>query len=1072
MALSDPCSPDSAGRGAAGGIAVVGMACRLPGAADPAELWNLLSRGGDAVRDAPPHRGWPAGAPTSRGGFLDRIDLFDAEFFGMLPVEAAATDPQQRLALELVWEALEDAGVVPASLRGQPVGVFAGVAADGYAHLLRESPARSSYAAAGVSRSMIANRVSHVLATRGPSITVDTGQSSSLVAVHLAAESLLRGESSMAVVVGVHLNTDPAAGRHLGALGVLSPSGRCAVFDADADGFVRGEGGGVVVLKPLAEAIRAGDPVHAVILGSAVNHDGGSDTLTAPNPDAQRDVRLLACHRAGVGPEDVQYVELHGTGTRLGDAVEATALGAGAAEPRAEGAPLLVGSVKTNIGHLEGAAGIAGLLKLILALVHRQLPASLHFRAEGPPLARLGLRVPTARGPWPRPDRPLLGGVSSFGLGGTNCHVVVGEAPARAGGTAAGRGTGPVAWPLSGRTETDLRAQAARLRGWLSTADGDPEDIAHSLATTRTHFAHRAVVVAADEAARNAALASVAAGAPSADALLGHAPSDRPGAPVFVLPGHGPQWTGMARGLLTTSAVFAERIQECDEAFAQHVDWSLREVLLGAPGAPALTRDDVVQPAMFATVVALAAVWASCGVRPAALIGHSQGEIAAAHLAGALSLPDAVRIVAARARTVATLAGTGAMLSTALPADELARMIAEQHHDLHVAVVNAPNATVASGDPRAVRELARACAAEGIAHQVLGINYASHSPHVEPLRARLRAELGDITPRPLARAVYSTVTGGRADAGFATAEYWGENLRRPVRFDAAVRAALAEGHRAFVEVSPHPVLAQAVADVAAHLDTPVAVVGTLHRDDGGWDRFVRSLAQAHAQGVDVSWDRVYPAGRRVRLPTYPFHRRSHWLPDTGAPAASTAEPADDGRARDPLDVVTGHLAVVLGNEPSTPVDPERSFRELGLDSVGISEFCGRLSAATGVSLTTAEVFSHPTPRALADHVAVLIADLATGEEPASHERPRADVLRALTHLERVLPGLSGDAAPDVDARLRALLRTLNELHHTAPDPLLGAASDDELFAVLDNELGLAGASGPNTSDLGGGIEAR
>ncbi|MFJ7250813.1 type I polyketide synthase, partial [Kitasatospora sp. NPDC098652] len=615
-------------------IAIVGLSCRLPQAPDPAAFWRLLTDGRSAVSATPPDR-WRGEAGRTaglrHGAFLDGVDRFDAAFFGISPREAASMDPQQRLMLELAWESLEDAMTVPADLAGRAVGVFVGAIGDDYAALLHDHgpEAVDQHSLTGTSRGIIANRISYALGLRGPSLTVDAAQASALVAVHLACESLLSGESDVAMAGGVNLNLATATAVETERFGGLSPDGRCYTFDARANGYVRGEGGGFVVLKPLARAVADGDRIYCVIRGSAMNNDGATDGLTVPSADAQRDVMRLAHDRAGLAPGSVQYVELHGTGTKVGDPIEAASVSAALATARTDG-PLQVGSAKTNVGHLEGAAGIVGLIKTALSVRHRRLPASLNYETPNPmidPVA-LNIEVRTEPGPWPRPDAPLVAGVNSFGMGGTNCHVVVTEPPRTAGepvvdpapeaepatgaraeaGEGAGAGaTGRqvVPWVLSARDRTALRAQAAALRTAVEERRLDPVEVGWSLLTTRSSFEHRAVVLGSDREELLDGLAAVAGEDPAPLAVTGRT-TGVPGKTVFVFPGHGTQWPGMGLALLDTSPVFAEHLHACDQALRPHTGWSLLDVLRAEPGAPDLNRVDVVQPAIFAVTVALA----------------------------------------------------------------------------------------------------------------------------------------------------------------------------------------------------------------------------------------------------------------------------------------------------------------------------------------------------------------------------------------------------------------------------------------------------------------------------------
>ncbi|MBS2963681.1 SDR family NAD(P)-dependent oxidoreductase, partial [Actinocrinis puniceicyclus] len=1045
-----------------GAIAVIGVSCRLPGAEDPAAFWRLLRDGVDAVGQVPAGR-WdpdalgddvpePVRLAARHGAFLDRVDGFDAGFFGVSPREAGAMDPQQRLMLELSWEAVEDAGLVAEALRGSRTGVFVGAIGDDYATLLyQHGPgAIGRHSFTGVRRGLIANRVSYTFGLHGPSLTVDTAQSSSLVAVHMACESLRRGETALAIAGGVQLNLIPEGAVSAARFGGLSPDGRCFTFDARANGFVRGEGGAALVLKPLAGALADGDPIYSVILGSAVNNDGtgGGDGLVVPNGAAQAEVVRDALAQAAIRPGRVQYIELHGTGTPVGDPIEAEALGAVFRARRAAGDPLAVGSVKTNLGHLEGAAGVVGLLKTVLSVRHRQLPASLHFRTPNPaiPLDGLRLRVQRETGAWPHAERPLLAGVSSFGIGGTNCHVVVGEAPRSAPGasprpaatlsaaalsaaahteadaTVAEPG-GPaarlVALPVSGRTPAALRAQAERVAARIAATAADEDagpavcDLGYSLATTRTAFEHRAVVLAGDRQEALSGLAALARGEDAAHAVAGRA-LEEPKV-VFVFPGQGAQWSGMALELFDDSPVFRGLLHAAAAAVEHHTHWSVLGVLRGEPGAPDLDGDEVTQPVLFAVMVALAGYWESLGVHPDAVTGHSQGEIAAACVSGALSMDEAARIVVERSRMLATLAHGGVMVSIPLPADEVRTLIPRWQGALCIAVYNSPFSTVVAGVPEAAHDLIAHLAQRDVKARMVQVNYASHSPHVEQIRDGLLNAFGEVDAREPRTAFYSTVTAGpltdRLDAG-----YWYRNLREPVQMEATTRALAQDGFTVFLEVSAHPVLISALRDTldgAEPTDARPVALGTLRRGEGGWARFASSLAQLHTAGVAVDWETVFAGtgARRVPLPTYPFQRQSHWLTaDAAASAARAALPAGAGAAdQDTEDtsaacglpgaqwsglspagldarlaeLVRTTVAIVLGHVTPDTVDEARSFKSLGFDSLASVELRDRLRAATGLSLGAGLLFNFPTPAALVRHLRERLAGTPGGEpDPA------------------------------------------------------------------------------------------
>jgi acyl transferase domain-containing protein len=1027
-------------------IAVVGISCRLPRAPDPEAYWRLLESGRDAIAELPDERRTLAGEiadealeehPGLRlGGFIADVDRFDPAFFGISPREAAAMDPQQRLTLELAWEALEDAGIPPRGERSGAAGVFLGAIAGDYATLVERggSDAISRHTATGLHRSIIANRVSYALGLEGPSLTVDAAQSASLVAVHLACESIRRGESGLALAGGVHLNLDPRGALGAARIGALSPDGRCFTFDARANGFVRGEGGGIVVLRPLAEARAAGDHVYCVIRGSAVNNDGGGSALTAPRQGAQEEVLRSAYRRAGVRRADVQYVELHGSGTPAGDPVEAAALGAVLGSDR-RAAPLPVGSAKTNVGHLEGAAGIAGLIKVALSFERERIPASLNFEQANPaiPLDELGLRVQTELAPWSRTRSPRLAGVSSFGVGGTNCHLVLSDEfadnqnkrskPKKASGpedAAAGPplpGTTPLL--LSAASPAALRAQAGRLSAHLEAhPEQTLQDVALSLASTRSQLRHRAVLVAADRARAQAALTELAGGH-DASLLTGMARSD--GSPVFLFPGQGSQWVGMGVELAATSAVFDGYLEECEAALEPHIDFSVREALAGAGGRASLDRVDVIQPALFAVLVSLARFWRHCGVTPAAVVGHSQGEVAAAYIAGGLSLEDAARIAAVRSRLIQERAGEGGMASVALPVAALDELLAPFGDRLAVAARNGPAAAIVSGERAALDELLEACAAREVrARDLPGGIFASHSPFVEPMREQLVDALAELSPRSGDIPFHSTVTGGLLDTRELGPEYWYRNLRQPVRFEAVTRQLLERGERLFVEISAHPVFATAVeGTVEAVLDDPAeaTVLATLRRDEGGPERFARSLAEAHVAGAAVDWSGYFAGGKRVTLPTYPFQRQRYWLDgvqgeaaaegstdDASGLATDLADLPESERERRVLALVQGEAAEVLGRASPDSVEPGLSFKELGFDSATAADLRKRLRTATGLRIGSTAVFDHPTAGSLARHLLAL----ATGgrERPAAVRVESSEEPIAIVGMACRFPGAS------------------------------------------------------------------
>ncbi|EOD63585.1 type I polyketide synthase, partial [Amycolatopsis vancoresmycina] len=888
-------------------VAIVGMSCRFPGGVrTPEQLWDLLAAGEDAVGAFPADRGWdlarlydedPGSAGTSytrEGAFLHDAADFDAGFFGISPREALAMDPQQRLLLETSWEVLERAGIDPTSVRGEKVGVYAGVMYSDYAARLLLAPdvyaEFEAFLGNGSAGSVASGRIAYTLGLEGPAVTIDTACSSSLVALHLACQAVRLGDCSLALAGGVTVMATPGTFTAFSRQRGLAADGRCKPFADAADGTGWGEGAGMLLVERLSDARRHGHPVLAVVRGSAVNQDGASSGLTAPNGPSQQRVIRAALANAALSASDVDAVEAHGTGTRLGDPIEAQALLSAYGQGRST--PLWLGSVKSNLGHTQAAAGVAGIIKSVQAMRAGVLPQSLHIDAPSSRVdwAAGAVRLLTEATPWPETGQPRRIGVSSFGVSGTNAHVILEQAPAES-PLPPRAASGPVPWVLSAGSPEALRAQAAG----LLPHGGDPVDVGFSLAKSRALLSHRAVVTGPD------GLAALAAGAPSPAVVTGEAASR--GKVALVFPGQGSQWPGMALELAASSPVFAARLDECAAALSSFVDWSLRDELRGP-----LARVDVVQPALFAVMVSLAELWRSYGVVPDAVVGHSQGEIAAAVVSGALSLSDGARVVALRSRALLALAGRGCMVSVAAPLTAVEALLSD---GLAIAAVNGPSAVVVSGAPEALDELVARCAADGVRAKRVPVDYASHSAQVEQLREEILEVLAPITPRAPEIAFMSTVTGdwaGAPDAG-----YWYANLRHTVRLDQAVERLKGEGFGTFIEASPHPVLTMALGE-------DVLALGSLRRDDGGVTRFHTALAEAHVHGVAVDWTPAFPDGRIVDLPTYAFQRKRYWLDAPDRPA--TGDPADARfwTAVDGGDV--GALAELIG------VPAETSFAEL------------------------------------------------------------------------------------------------------------------------------------------------
>jgi acyl transferase domain-containing protein len=884
-------------------IAIVGMACRFPGGVtSPEELWRLVADEVDAITPFPTGRGWDtdglydpdpeaSGKTYTRvGGFLHDAGDFDAGFFGISPREALGMDPQQRLLLETTWETLERAGIDPDSLRGSQTGVFVGASWQSYGPRLQDAPdVVEGRLLTGGAPSIMSGRVAYQFGFVGPALTVDTACSSSLVALHLAIQALRSGECDLALAGGVTVMSTPGAFVEFSRQRGLAPDGRCKAFASAADGTDFAEGIGMLAVERLSDARRNGHRVLAVVRGTAVNQDGASNGLTAPNGPSQQRVIRQALANAGLSTSDIDVVEAHGTGTRLGDPIEAEALLATYGQDRSE--PLWLGSLKSNIGHSQHASGVAGIIKVVMAMRHGTMPKTLHVDEPSSAVdwTTGAVELLTEPREWPSTDGTRRAGVSSFGFSGTNAHVIIevadqpeetpSEAPAL------------VPWVVSARTEDALRTRLDQVAG-LSDVDE-----AWSLLTTRSLFAHRAVRFGAEQVVTGVA-------------------SQGDNRVVFVFPGQGSQWAGMAVDLLDSAPVFAAALADCAAALEPFVDWSLLDVLRAVPGAPPLERVDVLQPVLFAVNVSLAALWRSFGVEPAAVVGHSQGEIAAAHVAGALSLEDATRIVALRSKLILRLSGKGAMTSVPLPAADVEQRLARWGDLLSVAALTGPGVTVVSGDPVAVDELLASLDAEGVqAKRIPGVDAAGHSTQVEALRDELLAVIADVAPRRADVPFYSTVTGGRLDADVLDPAYWYRNMREPVRFLPAVRALAADGHRVFVEISPHPVLGlgieESVQDVA---DDPV-VVGTLKRGSGALEQVLTSVARVFVRGVPVDWRVLFDGGRHVDVPTYPFQRETYWLPasaEAGDVSSAGLSAADHPLLGAVVELVDGDGLVLTG----------------------------------------------------------------------------------------------------------------------------------------------------------------
>ncbi|SFQ99943.1 Acyl transferase domain-containing protein [Lentzea waywayandensis] len=956
-------------------IAIVGMACRYPGGANtPERLWDLVAGETDAISDFPADRGWDvarlyrAGAPqpghsyVRQGGFLHEAADFDPEFFGISPREAVAMDPQQRLLLEVAHEAFERAGLPVDGLRGSRTGVFVGGMAQIAGPSEEQVEALSGYLLTGSAASVFSGRIAYTFGLEGPALTVDTACSSSLVAMHLAAQALRAEECTLALAGGVTIMTTPEGFVEFSQQGGLAADGRAKAFSDNADGTAWGEGVGLLVLERLSDARRLGHPVLAVLRGSAVNQDGASNGLTAPNGLAQQRVIRAALADSRLAPSDVDVVEAHGTGTTLGDPIEAEALLATYGKDRDR--PLWLGSLKSNIGHTQAAAGVGGVIKMVEAMRHGVLPKTLHSDVPSSHVdwtsGQVRLLAEAVR--WPETDVPRRAGVSSFGVSGTNAHVIIEAVPAEDDEPSAELPVVP--WVLSARTGSALRDLAQA----LGVLDDDPVDIGRALVTTRSVREHRAVVL--DAAGLDAVTSEPA----------------NPGDVVFVFPGQGSQWAGMGRALLGSSPVFASRMSECASALSSFVDWNLLDVL---DDEEALGRVDVVQPVLWAVMVSLAEVWRSHGVEPAAVVGHSQGEIAAAVVAGGLSLEDGARVVALRSKAILRLSGLGGMVSLAASVDHARELIAAWDGRISVAAVNGPSSVVVSGEAGALDELV---ASVEVRARRIAVDYASHSAQVELLAAELAELLAPVRPLPGRIPFVSAVTGEVLDTTGLDAAYWYRNLREPVRFDQAVTTLLANRATVFVECSPHPVLTVGIEETIEHAGAGAAAVGTLRRDDGDLSRLVTSLGEAFARGAEVDWAGVFAGTgtRRVTLPTYPFQRERYWS-EPGTPRRRTA--VDDLRHETTWRLVPAGTPAVTGTWVVLGADDLTDRVAQGLARHGAevirSAEVGDLTDVRGVLAVAPDgrTLGHP------DVPAGFAATLAAVQALADHEVPLWTVTR-------------------------------------------------------------------------------
>lgn len=1037
-------------------MAVIGMGCRLPGGAvGPDSYWSVLTNGVDTISEVPADR-WDADAfydpdplapgrmPSKWGGFLPDVAGFDADFFGISPREADAMDPQQRLLLEVAWEALEHAGIAPNDLGGTRTGVMMGVYYSEYQTASAAHPdSIDAYSATGNAHSVTVGRIAYTLGLQGPAVAVDTACSSSLVAVHLACQSLRLRESDLALAGGVNLILRPETQLALVKWGMLSPRGRCHSFDAGADGFVRGEGAGVVVLKRLTDAVRDGDRVLAVVRGSAVNQDGRSNGLTAPNSLAQRDVIRRALRFAEVAPNSVHFVETHGTGTALGDPIEFEAL---AATYGPGGDPCALGAVKTNMGHLEGAAGIAGFIKAVLAVQRAQIPPNLHFSQWNPAIdpSPTRLFVPTEVTRWPAGTGPRRAAVSSFGLGGTNAHVVLEQGPDPVPAPADVAQDAVTTLVVSGRTPQRVASWAAVLADWMEREGTRVAlaDVAHTLDSHRAHHTRFATVCACDREQAVAGLRAIAAGIPAAGVV---GPQERPRATgtVFVYSGQGSQWPGMGRQLLADEPTFASAVDEIEPAFVEQAKFSLREVLEGGQPVVGIAR---IQPVLVGYQLALTALWRSYGVQPAAVIGHSMGEVTAAVVAGALSVADGLRVIATRSRLMSRLSGQGAMALLELDADA-AKSVLRRHPDLTLAVHASPRQTVVAGPPQQVDAAIAMVAAQNRLARRIEVDVASHHPTIDPILPELRSALAGLAAKPPETRLISTTVPAGVVPVF-DAEYWAANLRNPVRLSQAVATAGAD-HATFIEISPHPLLTHAIAETLETVSGggDVTVAATVTRDNHETLTFHTNLAtvQPPLDGMAQRTGRG-TKGRLADLPPTPWQHAHYWIANRAGPAGSPGDHPLLG-AHVEMPSGRGHVwQALIGTDTvpwladhkvhGQPVLPAAAFAEIALaaagESLGLSaqslevrrlEVEQMLPVGTQTRITIESVATGP------DGVRVEVFSRSTGDHWCRHAVAVVDAVQPRElRPERIKPAVGSVISP---SEFYAALRRTGAYHGPA-----------------------------------------
>ena len=977
-------------------LAIVGIGCRFPGGAEnPSAFWELLSLGRDAIVDVPEDR-WsirkfydsnpskPGKMYVRSGGFLqERVDQFDALFFGISPREAMCMDPQQRLLLEVAWEALEDYGVDPTHLSGSATGVYIGAfTLDN--KLMQMSPASRDvigpHTAISSTMTILSNRLSYIFDFRGPSVSLDTACSSSLVAFHYACQALWQSECSLALAGGVNIMLRPEYPIAMCKGQFLAPDGHCKSFDARADGYARAEGAGIVVLKPLADALRDEDEIYALVRGTGVNQDGRTNGITVPNPDSQEALIRQVCAQADVSPQQIYYVEAHGTGTAVGDPLEARALGAVLGQGRQPEDACLVGSLKANIGHPEAAAGIAGVIKAALCLTRRQIPPLANLEQPNPeiPFEALGLRLPRTLEPIPESLASAYVSINSFGYGGTNAHAIL-EAPPPAqpgGGTRCENdATRPYMLPLSARSAQALTAQAESYLARVSDDESPPlHDVCYSASLRRGHHAFRAALTADSRMAMIEQLQSLATYGHHADIAMGHVTSEQVAKPVFVFTGMGPQWWGMGRELLQREPIFREMAEACDMMFRRLTGWSILEQMIADEASSRITETQIAQPANLVLQASLVALWRSWGVEPAAIVGHSVGEVTAAYAAGVYDLEDAVQVSYHRSRLQQRAAGKGKMLAVGLTMEEANVVVADYDGQVSIAAANSPSAVTLAGEAKALEDIAAWLATKGLFHRFLQVEVPYHSHYMEPLKPALREALRNLRTRPPRIPLYSTVTGRIVDEAMYDANYWCHNIREPVRFAEALQCLMADGYQLFLEVGPHPVLSTSIKECLLRQGIQGEVCASLHRKQPEQQAMMKALGTLYTAGYAVDWRQLYPAGGRyVKLPTYPWQRETYWRETEQAHHDRLGEPEH----------------VLLGNRVSAPTPSWESvlsenflpyLRDHKIEGLVVLPGAAYVEAGLAIHQSTSEQASWRLDN-LQFHKALVVDE---GDEPVLH----------------------------------------------------------------------------------------